>query len=232
MRQRYRTLVGADMPSLVEDAHSGKGLGSAFLRHAERARILAHVLDGSEDRLVERLKVVDREIALHSARLSRRPQVIVVNKLDQPSVAAGRSAIERKLRRVVGSEIPIVFVSATEGLETSALLETLFRAFSAADRDHRGEASNDEAGSSKASAPVLRPRQLGGAASAVRSRGAFRITHPRAIRIARGSELGDWTVRLQYHGELTRLGVTRRLEELGVQPGDTVRMGDLEFEWE
>jgi len=232
MELDHRTLTAVDLPSLMEGAHAARGLGSGFLRHAERARIIAHVLDGSEPCLVERVRVVNRELGLFSPALARRPQVIVVNKLDLPGVAGRREQVGSELSAALGRETAIEFVSAAEQTGTRTLLRTLFQAFDAAGRDAGEETLRESSAADGAAPRVLRPERPETGKGAVRVGDAFRITHPRAVRIAMGSDLDDWTVRLQYHGELARLGLTRRLEELGIQPGDTVMVGDLELRWE
>ncbi|NQU97126.1 MAG: Obg family GTPase CgtA [Chloroflexi bacterium] len=232
MRSGHRALTAVDIPSLVENAHGGKGLGSAFLRHAERAAIIVHVLDGTRDSLAEDLEIVSREIGLFSDEFAHRYRVIVVNKLDLPDVAAARSRFEEELRTAVGNETPVLFVSATEAHGTSALLETLFEMSEADERDDAGGKRAAPSAPEEALQPEPQPPERTPRATAVRSGDAYRITHPRAVRIARGSDLDDFTVQLQYHGELARLGVIRRLEELGIQSGDTVKAGDLEFQWE
>ena len=232
MQLGYRALVAVDMPSLMEGAHAGRGLGNAFLRHAERAKIIAHVLDGTRASVIKDVEAVNREIALFSPDIARRPQVVVVNKLDLPGVEERREEIEAEIGTAVSDNAPVLFVSATEGTGTATLLEVLFQVFDAAEPDGRGEAAPGGPTIAEGALPILKPQRRAEAKSVVRVGDAFRITHPRAVRIARGSDLDDWTARLQYHGELARLGVTRRLEELGIQPGDTVTVGDLEFQWE
>ena len=76
-----RQLTVADVPGLVEGASEGVGLGHEFLAHLERARLLLHVIDASED--VESVfRTIDRELAQYGAGLDERPQVVVLNKID------------------------------------------------------------------------------------------------------------------------------------------------------
>src|SRR3990170_5237676 len=77
-----RQLTVADVPGLIEGAAEGAGLGHEFLAHLERARLLLHVIDGSETDLVERFRAIDRELAAYGAGLDERPQVVVLNKAD------------------------------------------------------------------------------------------------------------------------------------------------------
>ena len=75
-------LTVADVPGLIEGASDGVGLGHAFLAHLERARLLVHVIDGSEGDAGDRFATIDRELALYGAGLDERPQVVVLNKAD------------------------------------------------------------------------------------------------------------------------------------------------------
>jgi GTP-binding protein len=76
-----RQLTVADVPGLVEGASDGVGLGHEFLAHLERARVLLHVIDASED-IESVFRTIDRELAQYGAGLDERPQVVVLNKID------------------------------------------------------------------------------------------------------------------------------------------------------
>ena len=78
-------LTVADVPGLIEGASDGVGLGHAFLAHLERARLLVHVIDGSEGDADGRFATIDRELALYGAGLDERPQIVVLNKSDLTS---------------------------------------------------------------------------------------------------------------------------------------------------
>ncbi len=77
-----RQLTVADVPGLIEGASEGVGLGHEFLAHLERANLLLHVIDSSEDDAAERLATIDAELAAYGAGLETRPQAIVLNKTD------------------------------------------------------------------------------------------------------------------------------------------------------
>jgi GTP-binding protein len=77
-----RQLTVADVPGLIEGASEGIGLGHEFLAHLERARLLLHVIDASEEDVAERFATIDAELAAYGAGLDERPQAIVLNKLD------------------------------------------------------------------------------------------------------------------------------------------------------
>jgi len=90
----------ADIPGLIQGAHSGTGLGIKFLRHIERTRLLVHLIDASvidpEDPLKAYL-VINQELNLFSEKLAEKPQLIVLNKLDMPEADAGARAFQSAL---------------------------------------------------------------------------------------------------------------------------------------
>jgi GTPase len=115
-----RQLVVADVPGLIEGASEGAGLGHEFLAHLERARLLVHVIDVSEGDPAERFRAIDQELAAYGASLDRRPQVIVLNKVD---LLRSPPALRLEDERVVG----VLETSAVTGAGIDAFRRTLFR---------------------------------------------------------------------------------------------------------
>lgn len=79
--------VMADIPGLIEGAHEGAGLGTRFLRHIERTRILIHLIDSSSidpENPLAAYNMINRELAMHNAALSEKIQIVALNKLDMP----------------------------------------------------------------------------------------------------------------------------------------------------
>ena len=114
-----RQLTVADVPGLIEGAAAGAGLGHQFLAHLERARLLVHVLDASEPDLEARFRTIDLELSAYGAGLDRRPQVVVLNKIDLlEQVPAFDPAEERVLR--------VVATSCATGAGIDELKRTLF----------------------------------------------------------------------------------------------------------
>ena len=77
-----RDLVLADIPGLIEGAHTGAGLGHAFLRHVERCRVLIHLLNGISPDPLGDLQAINQELELFNPRLADKPQIVVLNKMD------------------------------------------------------------------------------------------------------------------------------------------------------
>ena len=93
--------VLADIPGLIEGAHEGAGLGTRFLGHVERCRVLLHLVDGTQDDVVEAYKTVRAELKAYSAELAKRTEVIALTKCDalSPEEAEAKAALLQKVAR-------------------------------------------------------------------------------------------------------------------------------------
>lgn len=127
-----RDFVVAEIPGLVEGAHSGKGLGNEFLRHAERTKLLIYLLDGSSPTVVGDLDTLDKEIAMYKD-LSHKAKIVAVNKVDLPEVQASLPAIKRHFAKV---GVPVFYISAVSG---QAVLELTRKAMEMVEQASRGE---------------------------------------------------------------------------------------------
>jgi GTP-binding protein len=112
-------LTVADVPGLIEGASEGVGLGHEFLAHLERARMLLHVIDSSEDDADERWRAIDAELAAYGAGLDARPQVIVLNKIDLRPEPPAFDVEDPRIVRVLR-------VSAATGAGVDELKRALF----------------------------------------------------------------------------------------------------------
>jgi GTP-binding protein len=117
-----RTFVVADIPGLIEGAHTGTGLGIQFLRHIERTKLLVHLVDVSESSgrdPVEDYKVVLKELKSFSEGLAAKPMVVVASKLD---VAQDPSRVLRLKRAAARRGMPFLKISAVTGEGLAELL--------------------------------------------------------------------------------------------------------------
>ena len=115
-----RQLTVADVPGLIEGASEGIGLGHEFLAHLERARLLLHVIDGSEGDADTRYAVIDRELAAYGAGLDERPQLVVLNKSDLHPDPAPFSVRDERI-------LAVHRVSCATGAGIDELVASLFR---------------------------------------------------------------------------------------------------------
>lgn len=122
-----RRLVLADIPGLIEGAHGGAGLGHAFLRHIERTRILVHVLeiepsDGSNP--LENYQVIREELEAHSPELAKKPELIVLSKMDLLMTDEDREVARELVEPELGKKV--MLVSSASGLGCRELLEACY----------------------------------------------------------------------------------------------------------
>jgi GTP-binding protein len=108
----FEAFVIADIPGLIEGAHTGHGLGHDFLRHIERTRILIHILDGTTEDPIADLEEINEELFLFNPSLKDKRQIVAVNKIDILSVRKRLPEIEKAL---AGIDSPLHFISAAEG---------------------------------------------------------------------------------------------------------------------
>ncbi|HYL85013.1 MAG TPA: GTPase ObgE [Candidatus Angelobacter sp.] len=118
-REIGRTFVVADLPGLIEGAHLGAGLGTRFLRHVERTRLLVHLIDTSDsnaDDPVHSFEVINGELAAFSESLTKKPIIVVATKLDATTDRARLDAL-RSYCKQQGLEFHAISAVAGEGVK-------------------------------------------------------------------------------------------------------------------
>lgn len=237
-----RIVVLADIPGLIEGASQGVGLGHDFLRHIERTRVLIHLIDGLSDDPLRDYRTINHELAAFGHGLDRKPQVVAMTKMDLPDARAafellveeGKIADARRARGVSdalaldvarptsGAPLEVLPISAATGEHVAELLN---RAVHVLDRLPPLEEAKPE--------PVLAldPDHVAPSFEIVRESGGFRVISPmleRKVQMTRW-DLDDSVAMFQRM--LQSSGIGPELERLGIQPGDTVYIGDYELEW-
>ena len=99
----YKSFIAADIPGLIEDAHLGKGLGTRFLKHTERTRLLVHLLDFSIASIRDPIadyEIIQNELKHFSEELYSKPQILVANKVDHPEAEAKFAEFKERLESI------------------------------------------------------------------------------------------------------------------------------------
>jgi len=212
-------LVLADIPGLIEGAHLGVGLGFAFLRHIQRTRVLIHLLDGSGENPVADFSQINSELALFDPRLTSKPQVVVLNKIDLPEVQSRWAEVQQDLAQR-GVEIMPLSAATHKGLR-----EVLARAAQLL-HDLPAPVPSEE------DLPIYRGPQEAEEFRLEQERdGAWRLHGRRIERAAAMTywELDEAVERFQRILEV--LGIYEAMKKAGVKQGDLVRIGEKELEW-
>lgn len=115
-----RHFVMADIPGLIEGAHAGAGMGIQFLRHIERTRILLHLIDVTDPAHpdpVASYRAIRRELELYDPDLVKRPEIVVLTKMDLPEARERRDAVARSISRRGRPAVVAVSAAARQGLK-------------------------------------------------------------------------------------------------------------------
>jgi GTPase len=218
----YDAFVMADIPGLIEGAHAGVGLGHDFLRHVERTRLLVHLLDGtSEDPLAD-MDTINRELALFSEELTRKPQIVAINKIDMPEVQERLPDLQQRL---AARGIEPLVISAAGGEGTDELVQRVWSELS------RLKEASPDMPVDVPETPVLRPEPRP-RVTVERHNGVFLVRGRRVEAMAEMLDLSQDEARGEFFRRLQRLGVSAALRRSGAQTGDRVRFGDVEIAWE
>jgi GTPase len=216
-----RRVTIADMPGLIEGASAGAGLGHAFLRHIERTRVLVHVVDLAAADPERDYETIRAELEARDPGLLEKATLVVANKIDLPAAAARLADFKRRRRQ---ARMEVVAVSAREGEGIGELLTALARLLpDAATLAQPGEPGG---------VVVHRFESAGDAFSVEQEDGAYRVRGRRIERIAAQTNFDNEESAERFQRDLARLGVERELVRAGVAAGDTVRIGEVELEWE
>ena len=214
------TVVLADIPGLIEGASHGAGLGHDFLRHVQRTRVLIHLLDGLSDDPVADFSQINTELSLFDPNLTKKPQIVALNKIDQPDVQERLTDIQKKFKKL---KVELMTISALARTNTRDLLI----------RAHQKLAETPPLEEFEAPMPVYKPKEDPREFTVTRE-GAneWRVT---GTAIERAAKMTYW----EHDGSLRRfqkimetLGVDEALRQAGVQEGDTVAIGEFELEWQ
>jgi GTP-binding protein len=211
----------ADVPGLIEGASGGAGLGHAFLRHVSRTRVLVHVVDGASRDPAWDHGVIRDELRAHDPALLEKPMLTVVNKLDLPAARDAWPTLEVELR---ADGPPVLGISA----ETGEGLDAVRAAIADLLPDAEGLAEPPE----PAGVVVHRIEAAGDGFTLERDDEGYLVAGRRIERLAHQTNFDNEESAERFQRELARSGVDEALRRAGVRPGDTVRIGGVELEWD
>ena len=223
---KTREFVAVDIPGLIEGAHRGVGLGHDFLQHVERTRVLVHVVDGASDDPVGDYRQVREELRLFDRALEDKRWLVALNKTDIPEARSRAEEVVGVLR-MEGVEGHPVSASSRDGLDLllDGVLRLLAEAGSVGSTPPQGNGNEEPA-------PVLRPRPVHEVPRVIKDGACLVVESVPAARVAAMVDRRNWNAMIQLRRYLKRVGVVKALEDAGVGPGDPVRIGKLEWEWE
>ncbi|MQF91402.1 MAG: GTPase ObgE [SAR202 cluster bacterium] len=218
--------VMMEVPGLLEGAHDGIGLGHEFLRHAERARLYVHMLDGLSEDPVEDYRMINQELEQFNPEMAAKPQLVVVNKLDVTEVREYQEVLTEQLLDAIGDKGSSVhFISAATGEGVDTLLGNIIGALA--------ELPKEEIDASLLPEPMhSRPQRSAGREAVWRaSNGVFVVESEMMERLTAMADTRDQRVLLQLWREMRKTSLADRLIDAGIEAGDTIRFGKVELTW-
>ena len=217
------SFVLADLPGLIEGASQGVGLGHDFLRHIERTRVILHIVDtsGCEGRdPVEDFKKINEELALYSEKLAKRPQLVVANKMDLPDAEENYKRLEEYVTK---AGYPIMKVSAATG---QGLKELMWKAYDMLKHAPQEEEIL-EIGPLKEADPDSFEIITNNVEDA-----DFEVKGKNIERLVAMTNFDNDEAVYRFQLIWRRLGIEQALKDKGIQEGQTVRIGDMVFDYQ
>lgn len=214
------SFVAADIPGLIEGAADGAGLGHDFLRHIERTRVICHVVDisGMEGRdPVADYETINRELASYSEVLAALPQIVACNKCD----CFGAEENLKKFKKKYGKKVQIFPITAVKGegaLELVGALWDLLEQLPPAEKISADEFLFDEGDNTQFE--IFRDEE-----------GVYVVTGGLVDMLCRNVVLSNPDSMAYFQRVLKLRGVFKALKDMGCAQGDTVSVGDVEFEY-
>jgi GTP-binding protein len=215
------SFVMADIPGLIEGAHEGVGLGHDFLRHVERTKVILHVIDvsGMEGRdPIDDYHKINRELALYNERLAKRPQIIAANKMDIPEAEENYKRLA-EFAKEKGIEIYPVSAATNQGLKMlverlSQLVESYVEEPEAERTEKIYQAKNDD--------EITIERNMAG---------DFVVKGKSIEKLVAMTNFANEEALRRFQYAWRKRGIEDMLKARGVKEGDTVHIGDMEFDY-
>ena len=219
-----RSFVVADLPGLIEGASLGEGLGDKFLKHIERTRVIAHVIDmsGFEGRdPYDDYVIINKELENFNQKIMEKPHIILANKMDMEQSRKNLENFKRRLDK----DIPIYEVSAIKGEGFEQVLITLADMLDKIEKEPLYDEERFESHvlyKFKAEQPFKVFKE---------SENVYVVKGEEIERIYKMTWFVTDEAFLRFSNKLRKLGIDDKLKEMGIQNGDTVKILDYEFEY-
>lgn len=211
----------ADLPGLIEGASEGAGLGHKFLKHIERTKIIAHVIDmsGSEGRNpYDDYVTIRKELESFSSKLIKKPGIIIANKMDLESSKSNLEEFKKKV------DAPIYEISAINNQGLDKVIEELKELVKNTCEDVLFEPEMQES-------HVLYKFKKEKPFTIVKDGDVFVIQGEQVERLFKMTNFNTEEAFFRFSNKLRRMGIDDELERMGIEEGDIVKINDYEFEY-
>lgn len=227
-----RSFVMADLPGLIEGAHTGIGLGHEFLRHVERTRIIVHVVDMSgmegRDPFEDWVKIND-ELRLYNVKLADRPQIVAANKMDMPESEENLAVFREK----VNESNPDILIMPISSLTKQGIKELLYKVADLLESLPEPSELEEVEKLAKAEEGVVYRYESSGDMefTITRDNEVFVIESEDIERLMRRTQFNSHEAVVRFGRILRGIGIDEALRKRGAKDGNIIRIGKFEFEF-
>ena len=216
-----KSFVMADLPGLIEGASEGEGLGDKFLRHIERTKVIAHVIDmaGSEGRNpYEDYLLINKELEAFNEKLMKKPMIIIANKMDLPEAKDNLEEFKKKVN------LKVFEVSAATNTGLQAVVDCLASMLEEIPENHLYDDSQIES-------HVLYKFKKEEPFTITKEDDVWVISGKEVERLFKMTKFSSDEAIYRFAKKLRKMGIDQKLEELGAEVGDQVRILDFYFDY-
>ena len=216
-----RSFTVADLPGLIEGASLGEGLGDKFLKHIERTRVIAHIIDMSafEGRdPYDDYVVINKELENFDKKLMDKPQIVIANKMDLPSFKENLEEFKKK----VDCEVYSISAETGEGID-----KVLIALADILDKTPKEPLYEEE----KFESHVLYKFKEEQPFRIYKDGDTFVVAGDEIEKLLKMTWFASDEAFMRFSRKLRKLGIDDKLKEMGIEEGDTVRILDYEFEY-
>lgn len=217
-----KSFVVADLPGLIEGASLGEGLGDQFLKHIERTRVIAHVIDmsGFEGRNpYDDYQIINQELRNFNEKLMEKPQIIIANKMDMDGALEHLKEFQDKVK-----DIPIYPISAMKKDGLQPVIHALSEQLDTIEKQPLYEEQQFES-------HILYQFKKEKPFTITKDNDTWVIRGKDVEKLLRMTRFTTDEAAARFANKLRKMGIDDTLREMGAEDGDTVRILDFEFEY-
>ena len=217
---RNRSYVVADLPGLIEGASLGEGLGDKFLKHIERTRVIAHVIDisGIEGRdPYQDYVTINKELEAFNKKILDKPQIVIANKMDMPESSKNLEEFKSKV------DVPVYPVSALTGKGLDKVVEALAEKLDTIKKQPLFDVKEES--------HVVYKYEEEKPFKVFREKDGFRVKGDKIEKLLRMTWFASDETYRRFSNQLKKMGIEDELRNLGAKNGDMIYILDYEFEY-
>lgn len=218
-------LLFADIPGLIEGASQGKGLGDEFLRHVERTLVLVHLIDAYQDDVTVAYKTIQDELRAYKIDLTKRPQIVVVNKVEGLGDDIVASLLT-DLKAVAPKGTKLLAISAQSKAGVKELLQAVKEKVT---KEHAKQAKKQEA--TDTALPVIRLKNTEDAWKVEKLDGGFRVSGRKIERFAMRTDFDNFHATQRLRDIMKKMGIMHELRRQGLETGHKIFIGPHNLEY-